>query len=599
MIKARSRRLSSIVLALALWLGIGVTAPLLVHLTSSTLPFRDAVVAAQSDTYALVRPVELGGASIVRVERGTVLLTDGNGKPVANSAAASMLAGGTGTLVLDQAAIHVSSAVPQGIDDGPLPVAPLVDALAKLRAETIILRRSSIGVVLPSGQTETLHGVDATVSLKRKGQVTVRGKGTLRGHHATFDLTSGLQVERKPGAPETFPLRAQIRTPHLEINFDGRVAPAAQMQLDGQSDLTLSSVRQVARWLGAYWPQGPGLNVVSVRGHLAWTGRGLVFDRATTRVDGSEATGAVELSLSQPRPMLGGTFAFGTLDLSPFLRDEKVAATRSWASMLDGLFSVPLGGLLDADLRVSAERVLLEGNNLGSSAATLALKDGKLLADIAELQVGSGRGAMQVRADLTAFKPKLSLRGKLDNVDLGRLLNVTDKRPLLQAPGSVVLDLTASGTTEQELLRTVSGRVTVRTLEAGRIGLDLRRGLAVAAENDQQGWAVLTRGTTAFETAELKLIARDGVLFTEAVEARTSDGLWAATGLINIAAGRLDLRLTQVPLAQRSASQPSVLEIRGPWNQPTIKAIADPGNASVPVDPAGEQPARTGTATRG
>lgn len=605
---ARKWRLSSVVLALAIWLGIGLSAPVLVHLTSSTLPlssslpFRDAVVAAHSNSYSLVRPVEVAGSALVRVDRGTILLTDANGKLVSSSQAAAMLTGGTGTLVLDGATVQLAGPPQAATEETSLPVAPLAEALAKLRTDTVMLRRSTVGVSLPGGHVETMYGVDATMSFKRKGHVLARGKGTLRGQRITFELSSGLQLEQRAGSPDTVPMRAQIKAPHLEFNFDGRMGTEGGITLDGPGDVTLTTVRQVARWLGAYWPQGPGLKTAVIKGHLAWNSRSLTFDRATTRIDGNEAAGALELALTPTRPLLGGTLAFKTLDLSPYLRDTDGPADRSgttWSSLVATVFSVPLGGLLDADLRLSAERVLLDAANLGSSAASISLKDGKLLADIAELQVGSGRGAMQIRADLTAFRPRLALRGKLDNVDLGRLLHVADRRPLLQAQGSVVLDLTATGTSGADLVRTISGRIGIRPQDAGRIGLDLRRGLATAAENDIEGWGPLTRGTTMFDSAEIKLIAREGVLFTEAAEARNGEGVWAATGLINLAAGRLDLRLTQVPSAHRaSVQQPGVLEIRGPWSQPAIRAIADPGSARAPNEPMIE-PARKAAAPPG
>lgn len=583
--QAKKRRLSPVVLAMVIWLTLGLAAPLLVHLTSSSLPFKSAVVAAQTTSYTLARPVALGGGKLVIVEGGTIQLADANGKPIGSSKADALLASGAGTLVLDHAELSIADPK-AAVGEADLPQAPIAEALASLRAESLILKRSTVEVTLPNGQVETLSGVDATVALKRKGLAVIRGKGTLRGQRVTFDVTSGLQLDRRAAGPETVPLRAQIRSPLLEFTFDGRMAVGEQLHMEGQGDILLSSVRQVARWLGAYWPPGPGLKVVSVKGQLAWTDRSLSFNRATVRVDGNEANGTLDLVHAQSRPLLAGTLAFNTLDLSPFLRDRSEpsdAALSSWSALTATIFSAPLGGLLDADVRLSAEKVLLDNSNLGSSAATIALKDGRLLADIAELQIGSGRGAVQIGADLTAFKPRLSLRGKLDNVDLSRLIKVGDNRALLQAPGSIVLDLTGSGSTSDDLLRSITGRIGIRSLEPGRIGLDLKRAAGASIGTQIDGWAPLTRGALAFDSADIKLIARDGVLLTEQVEVRNSEGLWTATGLVNVPAGRVDLRLMNVLNGQRNA-QPKTLEVRGPWAQPTIRPIPDPGSSASAPD---------------
>jgi AsmA protein len=591
-----------------MWVGLGLAAPILVHLSSSSLPFRDAVVAAPSNSYTLVRPLELAGATVVRVEHGTILLTDGSGKLVSSSAAAALLSSGAGALMLENAAISVAGAR-SALPEVSLPVAPLADALAALRTEALMLRKSTVAVTLPGGQVETLYGVEAVASLKRKGLAVIRGTGTLRGQRVTFDVTSGLQLERRAGAPGTVSMRAQVRSPLLDVQFDGRAAMADGLQLDGQGELSLSSVRQVARWFGAYWPAGPGLKSVAVRGQLTWNSRSLMFDRSSVRIDGNTATGVLELALAQARPALDGTLAFKALDLSPFLRNSNDPAERgsnALSMLIASAFSVPLGGLLDADMRVSAERVMLDGTDFGGSALTISLKDGRMLADIAELQIGQGRGAVQVRADLTAFNPRLSLRGKLDNVDLARFLTVAQK-PLLQAPGSIVLDLTAHGSTTADLLRSMSGRINVKTLDAGRIGLDLRRALAAASDGDLHGWATVSRGTTMFEAADLRLVARDGVVLTESAEVRTGDGLWTATGLVNLHAERIDLRVSQILAPQRLipadlgqlSGRPSVLEIRGPWAQPTIRAIADPGSASAPDAGSGATQRKSAAPKRG
>lgn len=580
--KSRKRRLSSVVLAILIWLGIGLSTPVLVHLTSSTLPFRDAVVAAQANSYTLVRPLHIQAAPLLRVDRGTILLTDSNGKPINNTHAASILSAGNGTLALESASVQFGGSPPAGSDDESLPIAPLAEALTRLRAETLILRRSTLAVTIPGGSIETLYGVDASISMKRKGTAMIRGKGALRGQEVTFELTTGLQPERRAGQGPSVPLKGHVRGTFLDLQFDGRAEYADGLQLDGQGEVSTGSVRQFARWFGAYWPPGPGMKSVAIRGQLGWKAGSVSFNRATTRIDGNEATGALELTTSQVRPLLSGTLAFAKLDLSPFVRHDREAGEANpgaLASLFSAAFSVPLGGLVDADIRLSSERVSIDGVDLGSSAATVSLKDGRLLADIAELQVGSGRGAVQIRADLTTFKPKLSLRGKIDSLDLARLVTLGSGRALLQAPGSLVLDLTATGSTAAELARSVSGRINVRASEPGRLGLDVRR---LPAEVEHQGWAAVSRGTMVFDTADVKLIARDGVLITEVAEIRNVEGTWAATGLVNLGAGRIDLRLTQVSKTPKGNPQPAVIEIRGPWAQPTIRATADPGSASAP-----------------
>ena len=112
-------------------------------------------------------------------------------------------------------------------------------------------------------------------------------------------------------------------------------------------------------------------------------------------LDGNEASGALVLNLAGDRPLIDGTLAFSALDLTPYVeaaRSQSFLFDRQTASWSAFDLSFPdHSAYVDADLRISAPKVALKGYGLGRGAATITVRSGKLLADIAELELYSGK----------------------------------------------------------------------------------------------------------------------------------------------------------------------------------------------------------------
>ena len=597
----RKRRLMPAMLAVAVWLCLGLMLPIVAGLWSSDTALQDSVIAAPRHSFTIAQPVVLGQAPRIRVERGTIVVVDPTGKPLAVTDSQQLLP--ATNLLLENALISVGETAPGSrsvTEQFAEALAPLVDALAATKYETLQLRRTTVVVGIGGAAAEPLNDVQASISLRRKGTVAIKGTGLLRGQRVSLDATvnTSLNAKSVDGRPVDgrFPLKLSIKAPLVDVVFDGRLNAQAGLNLQGQGELSIRAVRQVARWLGAFWSPGPGLRDLTAKGQVALAGQTLSFEQANFSIDGNEATGAVAIGFNGTRPQLSGTMAFTTLDVGRYLfssASEQQEAL-SWSTLATSALTVPLGMNLDADIRVSAERGRLASFDFGRSAATVVLKDGQLSADIAELPFAGGQGGGQIRADFNGYQPKLSLRGRLDGADLGLLSTVSAGHAMVQASAIVVADLSGAGATPSDLLQSLAGKISIKTPEGGRFGLDLRQLAGMAQANDTIGWPAATlRGRTTFDQMDLKLIVRDGVLLTETAEAALGDGAWTATGLMNLPLRRIDIRLIQslaAPVTKPGGTpiKPAVLELRGPWSQPVIRSLTEPNNASgVGVTPEG------------
>ncbi len=600
--QGRYRRVLSVWLAVTVWVAIGLVVPVATIFNSADIGVQDSVVAASRDMFVIDRPVVLAQMPGVHVTRGTIVRVLAQGS-AASAAAPTQQAKSNRSLALENAHIAVGfvpspakrqEAASAGVADEDEAV--LVTALAGAEFEVLTLKRSSIAMRLAGANAEPITHVDAVVQLKRKNVVAIKGTGRLRGQKVSFDLMiGGTTLAREAGQPLSLPVKIEFKSDIAEGSFEGKLEAGKEIELRGQGELSVTSGRQLARWFGAYWLAGSGLRDIKAKGTIT-LGKGVIaFDKADFSMDGNQATGALALRFSTPRPELTGTLAVKKLDATRYLgaTSEGSRGTKregvSWASLSAGALTVPLGMHLDADVRISADVLKCGSMEFVDTAAAIALKDGRLLADFAELKFAGGSGGGQIVADFIGFVPKVVVRGKLENIDLGQITKMIGGHAIVQAPGTVVADLTSNGFTLQDLMGGLSGKLSVSSAGSGRLGVDLAKLGKSSTSVGASGWGVAGKGTTTFDALDLKLVLRDGVMLTEVAEARSGKDGWSASGLLNLPASRLDIRLSHLsssagPLKNATKAQATsaqkVLEVRGPLEAPVISILPEPGIAT-------------------
>ncbi|MBO0741507.1 MAG: hypothetical protein J2P51_08770, partial [Hyphomicrobiaceae bacterium] len=301
---------------------------------------------------------------------------------------------------------------------------------------------------------------------------------------------------------------------------------------------------------------------------------------AKLTIDGNEATGALVLNLTGERPLIDATLAFQALDLTPYADAARAQSflfdrqTATW-SLFD--LSLPLIRHIDADLRISAPKVILKGYGLGRGAATIAVRSGKLLADIAELDLFGGKLSAQVTANADDIVPRYAARGRAENVDAGSAASFLFGSAILTGRATLALEIEAAGQTPAELMRRLSGKATLNMPE-GRLAIDVKALRTAAKSNSPPGWAPLAKGLTNLELVEARALIRNGVLMTEQVQARSGAMGLAASGRVDLSERTLDLNVlmkSNVP-ADRALKISDMaggegVTVRGPWSGPFVR----------------------------
>jgi AsmA protein len=538
-------------------------APGLIHSSSVHAGSRGAVV--------VTTPVRVSNAPNIVVQAGWVYDADiaASGQ-ASDNAPTKIIAEGLSLRIGTSAAAVDNSAVEE---DLPL----ILGQLAVLDFQSVQIRRGTIIIANQSGGAETLSDVAAEITSNWKGGYAAKGSATYRGSSVTFDTSWTMPADRK--APLRVPVKVALKSAILNANIDGRLAVSDDLRLQGLADLTAGKLRHVARWFGIPVANGTELQDVRVKGTLDWGAGTLTFSRALVAMDGNEGMGALALDTTKAVPSFDGTLAFDTLDLSRYLaRGPQLASLWSLGLGIglgdDGVAPSALTRI-NADMRLSASKIAVPHLQTGRGAATISLINGKLQADIAELELEGGSFGGQFTAEMGTPVPHYKLTGKLENVDAGRSLAGLLHRNPLQGRANISLDLAGSGNDTRSVLNTLSGKAGLALSDAGRLGLDLRALLYATQRSPAKGWASAGKGQTALEVLDLRVSVVDGVVIADQLIAKSAGLTITGNGRVNVVQQLLDVAL-QFNNPERAPSSGETLLVTGTWAEPEFRSESTP-----------------------
>lgn len=593
--KADKRRPLVVAIVLLAAIGAALVAPVMIGARRGE-PIPGSVVRADSrETAVITTPLTLFNSPSVVIEKGTVaLVSPPAGESRVGAVLRALVLGGGADLVLDGARLVVdrrgsSATAPAGAAVSE-ELRPIIASLSGFKFRTLTLLESTVVIETGEGDPETVSVHNVEIAPSGHGLISAKGRLEVRGETLDIDVAFAHPSESAADAP--IQLRVAVKGDNLAASFNGRLATGDHWQVTAENaELSVANLRSFASWVGASWPSGPGLGSFTAKGLLTLEERRVSFEHAAFTLDGNAASGALILKLGAERPAIEGTLAFASFDIAPY-----AAPSRPYALALaaDWIAGIRVPGLapssflrdMDADLRISAGNVTSGSDRLGRGAASLSVKDGKLYGELAELELEQGgRGEGQFTVDMTGADPHYTLRADLNDIDLATVVAPRLGPAVIDGAGDIRLDLSASGASEAEVMRSLSGKLSLTMDEGGRLGLDLEALPAAAlATGPAEGWGPVGSGATTVSRLTASFTAANGILAAEAVEATADDRIVTASGTVDLDNNDLDLVLSIAPTLGAANPIPvgkavGAFKIHGPWSAPTI-ARAGSGRAA-------------------
>ncbi len=591
--KKRSFTIATLVLASLLF---GLAAPLFFDVRQINLDFEPSgVVAAPRDQFDVGTPLPLHSLSQTVITTGRLLQVFPTGRKFSGTEAQAILKKGAARLALENAEVQVggdASGV-EGVGDAPWMArqAPIVSALTSLRFLDLTVHQSRIVLNLPGGYREVLDNANLLVTGTSGSTLSISGNGHWRGQDVKILIETG---RARPAAAE-IPVSFRLDGDLISIKFSGLLQRRGDPKILGDIDVSITRIRAFSDALNVGWPALSNDGEFILRGPVDWSQDAVAFKRASVQLDGNEANGALTLKRNKGLPLLSGTLAFDQFRLArtPLEQQEQhQPKPESWWAWVRRFWSTPMVKFLNADLRLSANEVVVGKTQLGKAAATLSLRHGKLSAQLASLTFDGGSGNGQINMDFNGLAPRTTLRGRLLGAPIGELSSALFGNSRLEGRADVTLDLTTHGSELRPMLESVAGTIDLKLKDSGGvINLDLEA-LAVEPIARPPAGQISDVPAKLIETilkGKTKLQALDVSIAVDAGRAECVKFVGKFDGRLAQLAGRFDLATQRMdvrglvhadvrkpdadgkdkPIAPEVAGRQ--ISLRGPWSMPLVE----------------------------
>lgn len=428
------------------------------------------------------------------------------------------------------------------------------------------------------GTLTLLQQVDGDIALRGGRDLVAEGGAEWRGQR----LDGRLRVADLAGLAQGQAARARLSVSGslFALKFDGTAKFAGAPVAEGSVDLSSAKLRDLLSWLDIDPPTQEGFGAFSLQAHALLEPGSAAVSGARIELDGNRSEGGFTVRDELSRIMLQGSFASGTLDLSPYGRLAISGPDgREWSRT-----PIDLGALktLDLDLRLSVGEVRVGDSSIDRVAASAFLKSGRLALTVGEAEAWNGtfRASANIApAGNGATDIRVELAGT--DVDLEASLGDLFQLERLQGTGTFRVALGGSGKSISEIAGNLSGTLALNAAPGAILGIDVARVLGRLESRPLSGGGSLRGGRTPFDTLDGKATVADGVAHIEELTVESPEVRIMLEGDISI--GRRDLDLKGTASLTPSASVSSARETpgfelpfvaQGAWESPFL--LPDP-----------------------
>lgn len=431
-----------------------------------------------------------------------------------------------------------------------------------------------------TGSAVALADVEAQTSLSGPAdELTAKGAFVWNDRRAAFTLfLKSPQRVAEDGSPADITLQA----PGLSFQFSGRTALIKGFELDGQAEIKGTDLGLAASWFGAELPSGLNGARFELAGAVDSSAQGLLFTNAQFTLDDMRGMGDVGLALGKGRPKLDADVNVQTIDLTrysaPAATANKAFLTTPWSmARLD--FSALRS--LDVILKVGTNAFAYGAFRTGPTELTAHLQDGILDLKIAKAAYAEGTLDLALIVDAKAATPAIQFTANGEGIAADRALLAALGFGDLRGRLSPSFALQASGETLADLISTLKGQASFRTVSGTLAGIDLPATFGKVATAILDGWGRDERRSTAFDAMSGTFAISDGIAQTSNLILSSPALTFTGKGEVDLLRQALDLKVdpqlpvaaptsTTTPAAPQLAAFPVAIQVKGPWTAPRI-----------------------------
>ncbi|GAK46539.1 AsmA family protein [Tepidicaulis marinus] len=441
-------------------------------------------------------------------------------------------------------------------------------------------------------------------------QMVFDGSAVWNGDTIELDLTADRPRALIAGGETPFTL--SLATPKITSGFDGTVTQADTPKLAGTMNVDIPSVRALAAWAGSPLAEGDGFGPFTIKGTVSATPEVFDFSDAALSFDEMEGKGALNVNLKGQRPKLTGKLDLETINTNVYMAggasasggDAPASGTpggnagggSAASSSASGWSDAPIdmSGLkaVDADLALSAQKILVQNITIGESVLGVKLNGGVLTADLSKLALYEGAGKAKVTLNGAQATPALNATFDISNIAAYPLLRDAAEFERLEGTGAMNVSVQTRGKSQKQMISALSGNGSVNFANGAIKGINVAQLLRNVLSGALSGWNAGGTQDTDFSELGGTFTIQNGILSNQDFLLLSPLARVSGAGTVNLPQQTLSYRV-EPKLAATLEGQggdagakgievPIIIE--GPWAnpkfRPDLKAIlSDPEGA--------------------
>ena len=264
----------------------------------------------------------------------------------------------------------------------------------------------------------------------------------------------------------------------LKLAFKGEATTGKEMKVEGDLDLSVPSVKDLAAWAGSpIEARDKTMGPLAIKGKVGVAGSRYSFTNAQIALDAIKSTGEMTVDTTGARPALKGRLDIAALDVNPYLPPEapapagqQASGPTEWSS--DPIDVAPLKAA-DAEFDLSVGSLKVRKIEVGKSVIATQLRNGRLQVDLKEMALYEGSGQGRVVVDGSGATPVIEQSFNLQGVQIEPLLKAATDSDRLSGKGSFDYTANGRGKSQKEIVSSLAGGGKIDFRDGALKGFDL------------------------------------------------------------------------------------------------------------------------------
>jgi AsmA protein len=391
------------------------------------------------------------------------------------------------------------------------------------------------------------------------------------------------------------PFALTLSTHSARIAAEGEAQLGETPRITGESTVQAKSVRDFTRWSGVELPFGSLLQALSIEGDFSMDRRRLSWPAVSVVLGDDKLEGTMGVRFDTDRPVVTGTLAAETLNLSDLFAPFSQARTSSGSWSEETIDLTRTTGT-DLDLRLSAASASLGRLSLDDMAASVLVQPGRIEASIG--RAGFQDGSLKGRLSLVRQNGQVEFKsqGTFAGVKIAPFLAAIGEPRWITGRADGQFSFEGLGKNPADVVRQAQGRSSVEITDGEIVGIALDDALRRVEKRPLLASLNWKGGRTPFDKAQAQVVVKNGVGEIAEAHLRGPAVQAGLQGQVLLVERTLSMTANISPADAPADQSPAlVFNVMGDWDNvavsPQVRSLIERSGAAKPLFPAERFPA--------